>query len=213
MSATPRIGSGVRIRSGHGDSENYKSKVADVDDDFLYIDIPVNSRSGKEIDVRIDEDFFVEYAATETEVYRYTSTMLGIAYIPTPTVRLLNPLKAKNLERVQRREFFRISLDTLVTVFREGAPQPYHWQASDISGGGLAVKTKEKVDFSANELVKVSVKLPYVEYQLNVPCRIIRCEVGEDGAHHISMAFENIKERERDQVVRYTFMKQRAMKK
>lgn len=214
MSVRPSVGTPVRIKLGAQDSSFYKTRVADVDDKFLYIDVPVNPMSGRELEVRLDQDLLVEYAASGSEVYRYTAQMLGIAYIPTPAVRLSGPEGAKDLERVQRREFFRISIDTSVRLVREGDGLSYEAQSHDISGGGLAVKSGKAIDYQPGDIVKATLTLPYTGDTLNATCRIVRVETdGTSQERLVSMVFHDMKERERQQVVRYTFMRQRSLKR
>lgn len=213
MPVKPPIGASVRVKVGKADADYYKSRVADIDATYLYIDVPVNPRSGHELEVRVDAELIIEFAASGSEVYRYTSQMLGIAYIPTPAIRLHAPDKATDLERIQRREFFRISLDTAVDIRVESSTVEYRTQSIDISGGGLAVNTRKTLDFGINQVVFVSLVLPYTNYRLEVPCRVVRMDTDEFGETTLSMAFIDIKEREREQVVRYTFMRQRAMKR
>lgn len=214
MPVTPQVGTNVRVKAGSADSDYYKSRVADIDAKYLYIDIPVNPRTGRELEVRMDAELRLEYAASGSEVYRYTSPMLGIAYIPTPAVRLNAPEKATDLERIQRREFFRISLDTPVLIRSEAdGSTEIRTQSIDISGGGLAVSAKQTLGLTVNEVILASLVLPYTNYKLEVPCRIVRIDTDESEETVLSMAFIDIKEREREQVVRYTFMRQRAMKR
>ncbi|GMA60821.1 PilZ domain-containing protein [Alicyclobacillus fastidiosus] len=214
MAVRPSVGTPVRIKLSAQDSSFYKTRVADVDDRFLYIDVPVNPLTGRELEVRVDHDLLVEYAASGSEVYRYTAQMLGIAYIPTPAVRLSGPEGTRDLERIQRREFFRISIDTSVQLVRQDDGLTYHAQSLDISGGGLAVKSREAVDYRPDDIVKATLTLPYTGDTLNATCRIVRVEVDDASQERVvSMAFEDIKERERQQVVRYTFMRQRSLKR
>lgn len=213
MPVTPVVGTAVRIKLALSDADYYKSRVADVDALHLFIDVPVNPATGKELDVRVDATMFIEYAASGNEVYRYSSPMLGIAYIPTPAIRLQAPETVKDLERIQRREFFRISIDTQVTLRPDDSNVQYKAQSLDISGGGLAVSTKQPVELHENDVVHVSLVLPYTEYHLEIPCRLVRIDTDEQGESIISMAFIDIKEREREQVVRYTFMRQRVLKR
>ncbi|GEO26309.1 hypothetical protein AAC03nite_20940 [Alicyclobacillus acidoterrestris] len=213
MPVRPTVGTTVRIKLGPHDTDAYKSRVADIDEQFLYIDIPVNPRSGRELEIHVDDELIVEYAASPSEIYRYTAQSLGIAYIPTPALRLISPAVAKGLERIQRREFFRVSIDTTVQLTRVEDGTSNQMQSVDISGGGLAVKARGQVPYRPNDVVEVSLVLPYIEYVLHARCRIVRLAADEQ-THEciVSMAFENILEREREQIVRYTFMRQRALK-
>ncbi|GLG00836.1 flagellar protein [Alicyclobacillus hesperidum subsp. aegles] len=213
MAISPSIGGGVRIRTNSQDSKYYKSRVADVDEQCLYVDVPVDPITGKEFEVHVDESVVVEYTVSETEVYRYTAHIQGLSYIPTPAIRLDHPAHATDLERIQRREFFRISLDVPVTVACERLGKEVTLQSIDISGGGIAVMAKSVIDLRVNDTVKISVVLPYIHYNLRTTCQVVRIQTETNGMMTLSMRFIDISERERDQVIRYTFMRQRALRR
>lgn len=213
MSFKPKVGCRVRIKLDRADADFYETRVADVDKDYIYVDVPVHVRSGREMEVRLNQYLFIEYAPSDIEIYQYTSQLLGIEYIPIPAIRLTSPEKAtdvERIERVQRREFFRISIDATVQIAR-GDGETIQAQAVDISGGGLAVVTEQTVPLEIGEVVMVHLTLPYIEYPLETACRMIRIEPNDQNEFVISMAFHKIKERERQQVIRYTFMRQRTL--
>lgn len=213
MPIVPPVGAPLRVRVVGDTSENsYKSRVADLDDEFIYADVPVHQGTGREMDVHVDTMLVVEYAASDNDVYQYTSPILGLSYIPTPAVRLTHPLKSPDLTRIQRREYFRVSLDAPVKLTCERTGETHTAQAVDISGGGLAVRTREPVDIQFRDRVAIDVTLPYTGYRLQVRCQVVRVE--EEGrGRTVSMQFVEIPERVRDQVVRYTFMRQRALRR
>ncbi|WP_067622782.1 flagellar brake protein [Alicyclobacillus acidiphilus] len=212
MPVTPHVGTSVRLRI-EGDTVHYKSRVADVSEEFLFIDVPTHPFTMKDMEIQLDTKVRLEYAASESDVYQYSSPILGIAYIPTAAVRLLSPERADDLERIQRREYFRISIDTRVKLQVERTNQEYVTQSLDISGGGLAVIDKTRLDVEPGDIVFVSLVLPYIEFKLDIPCQVVRQSEDELGNFITSMRFVDIKERERDQVIRYTFMRQRALKR
>ncbi|WP_234969716.1 flagellar brake protein [Alicyclobacillus vulcanalis] len=212
MPMIPPIGAPLRVRVvGETSEHSYKSRVADLDQDFLYADVPVHQGTGREMDVHVDTTLVIEYAASENDVYQYASKILGLSYIPTPAVRLVHPLKCGELVRIQRREYFRVSLDAQVAVTCLRTGQTHVAQAVDISGGGLAVRTREAVDIQYRDRTLVDVTLPYTSYRLHVACQVVRVEAESIG-QTISMQFVDIPERVRDQVVRYTFLRQRALR-
>lgn len=208
----PPIAGTVTVKTTGTDKGLYRAKVADVDESYLFIDVPIHVGSGKELSVRVGDTLVIEYVGVGSEVYRYSSTILGVSYIPTPALRLLSPTLVNSIERVQRREFYRISLDTEVHVTRANG-DTYELSAVDISGGGIAIKCTKNQTFEYKELVRLNVVLPYIESHLDVECRVMRAEEVEPSIWVVSMMFENISERERQQVVRYTFMRQRFLKR
>lgn len=209
----PPVGGSISIQiHGQQEGEFFRTKVADVNESHLFIDIPVHVGSGKEMSARIGEMLSIEYGGDGGEVYRYSSQVLGLSYIPTPALRLVSPSKAPDLERVQRRQFYRTSLDTQVQLTRPDG-NTYQLQAVDISGGGIAVKCKVDLGFTWEETVRLNLVLPYIDYRLDVPCRVIRSENVEASTWIVSMIFVEIPERDRQQVVRYTFMRQRSMRR
>lgn len=210
----PSVGCAVRIKTQGQTKVQFKSRVSDFDEQYLYVEVPIHVETGRELDVRVGDVLTIEYVASGSEVYRYSSPVLGLSYIPTPALRLIKPDEADHLERIQRREFYRISLDAVVHVIRTKQNITEEMSGVDISGGGLAVWSKQDPAFNVNEIVRVNMVLPYIDYRLDVQCRVIRTDYME--SQHgwvVSMQFHDIPERERQQIVRYTFMRQRALKR
>lgn len=212
LMATPTIGTDVRIRA-ESDTVYYNSRVTDMNDDFLFVDIPTHPFTFEEMQVQVDAKVFIEYAMLSGEVYRYSSRILGVAYIPIPTVRVTAPLCASDLERIQRRAYFRTSIDAQVRVDVSRTNRQFVTQALDISGGGLAVVGRNHLDVTEGEPVQVSFVLPYIEIPLDIACRIVRQWKDRQGNEMTSMQFVDIKERDRDHIIRYTFMRQRSLKR
>ncbi|WAH35087.1 flagellar brake protein [Alicyclobacillus dauci] len=256
MSITPKVGTSVRIKLEGNDRDTYRSRVADVDKKHLYLDIPVHPRSGHELDVKVKQNLRIEYLGSGSVVYKWTSPVLRKAYIPTPAIQVGLPDKAKDLERIQRREYFRTSLGAVVKITSTADGKQYVMKAVDVSGGGMAVKTTEEVTLSVNDYVVAKFTLPYSEYEIEVPCRIVRLfqdvdeeeteDEAEDGEGNqdkdsaeveteleiqkqevtpkfaktnkpietlVSMAFTDMKDPDRQQIVQYTFMRQRAQRR
>ena len=122
-----------------------------------------------------------------------------------------------DVRRMQRRNFFRVNLLEEVTyknitnkTEKEIEELPYKSGIMiDLSGGGLKVRTKEKL--KGNDIIVMRIKMTGIEVKLKG--QIVRIETSIDNNFLYGVKFLDITEMESDRIIRELFeimRKQRA---
>lgn len=130
--------------------------------------------------------------------------------IPVPLFVLEMPAEIK---RIQRRNFVRVPAFYPVSyqrVDRQGLSDEKKADMLDLSGGGMKFLTREAMD--KNSLLYAHLFLPSGEFTTPAKvCRVVKQE--ELKRWEVSVEFYDIRERERDRIIRCVFDLQRQMRK
>lgn len=114
--------------------------------------------------------------------------------------------------KLQRRNYFRLAVmvPILLTFETGGKKVSKKLYTSDISGGGIRIASKDKID--EGTAVEIEVFIPGAEGQI-IKGRIVRCMRSEKDLNlfDIGIEFTEINPRIRQVIVRYVFSKQREL--
>lgn len=202
-----KIGSSisVNIRNDRYEEE-YRSKIIDIDDDYVYIDYPVNVKTSKTAFIMTDTAVTIIFTDNRA-LYRF-NTMI-VKRMKDPTLALVIPKPATSeLEKVQRREYVRIKTDADIAIHSiEGNIAPIITVTNDISGGGASIIVPDSTTFEEEEEVKIYLVLrsEQIGFQyLKTKARVIRY-VMLDQVPTMSVEFQLEDEREREKIIQYCF--------
>lgn len=203
-----KIGSSisVNITNDRYEEEQYRSKIIDVDDDFVYIDYPVNVKTLKTAFIMTNT--VVTIIFTDDHALLRFSTMI-VKRIKDPTLALVIPRPQKSdLEKVQRREYVRIKTDVDIAIHsKKDKVQPIITVTNDISGGGASIIIPNSTTFEEEEIITLYLVLHSKErgYQyLKTDARVIRY-VNMHKVPAMSVEFKLEDEREREKIIQYCF--------
>src|SRR5690625_1308164 len=85
----------------------YYCKIIEKNDDYLFIDYPINDKTKKTSFFRNGTNFSVTYIGKDQSVYKFRTELVSKVNLNIPALALKLPQK-KDIKRVQRREFVRI---------------------------------------------------------------------------------------------------------
>jgi c-di-GMP-binding flagellar brake protein YcgR len=200
-------------------NSTYRSTIQDVKDGEFLIDMPYSGSKYYTMHVGSLIEFFI---CTEKDVVKCKSIVLGKSI--ENNVQLIILSNPQVVERVQRREFFRlpISMEARYYLLPENGryldlsdvPSGYFKRMEkiytvDISGGGIKIAAKQ--DGKHGQRAIIAISLPE---EINILCSVIRSESYDNGkSYRIALSFENLDERLRDKVIRFIFNKLREQSK
>jgi len=198
----------VELRVSEGEYKGiYLTRIEEVGERILAVGAPFNHgelvplREGTKVKIT----FWDEAAA-----YSFEGKIMQRIAVPIPMFIIELP---DSVAKVQRRNFVRVPAlypITFQSVTKEGLSDLQKGTLLDLSGGGMRFLTKERVENKS--LLYLSLALPKGE--LKTPVRVCRAKKPEESKHYtVSVEFNDISERERDQVIRCVFDIQRAMRK
>ncbi len=185
------------------------SRVEDISGDRLMVAMPVNEK-GVPILPLPGENMMCRIAGTGC-YYKFNAVYLdkGKAPIPVWFVR-----KPEFVEKVQNREFVRISVDypvILRPLDENGAMGGMIFtKAVDISGGGLAVMNKTMLPLGSKAVLELD-NIPGVG-MLRITGRVVRCvkvDAAGDNVFHVGFQFLDLSRQHQNKLVKFIFDIQR----
>lgn len=203
------------IQNNHNEIEQYRCKLIDKNNQYLYIDYPVHDKTLKTLFVPNNKTFHVTYRVNQN-VYRFRSYVVKRMKASIPTLVIYLPHKQEH-ERIQRREYVRIqtSVDTAIHCPNHSFA-PLTTVTADISGGGLSVFINDTI-FQDNQSVQVRLVLNMMSghfYYILAEAAFIRYKrIEGSNVQTASLMFTSISKNDRQQIIHYCFEKQREERK
>lgn len=191
--------------------ETYRCKLMDVRDGILYIDYPVNIYTNR-IDYLINgTNFRGTFVGKDQNTYLFNTEIQGRVRENIPLLLLNYPGDAY-LEKIQRREYVRVSLSTKVNVQPiNNEFIPFTALTTDISAGGAAIIVPQnlKIDTRTNLMLQFTFGMRNREvYELPIQVQVKRIVEVLNNRKKVSVEFNDITEAERQILLRYCFERQ-----
>ncbi|SEF47734.1 c-di-GMP-binding flagellar brake protein YcgR, contains PilZNR and PilZ domains [Caloramator fervidus] len=192
----------------------YVSKIQDINENFLLIDVPT---AGNRYFITYPGRVIEFYVPNEKDVTKCRSIVLGKKR--ENNIEMLIISLPDIVERVQRREYFRlpISMEVSYVTLPPGkkflnlkdVPSLYFEQLNkaltlDISGGGIKILAKEKAQVGSNVLLILN-----IPEEVILLTTVVRVEEAENKFFRLALKYENIDEKTRDIIIRFIFNKMR----
>lgn len=198
-------GLSIYVQVNEGEYQgSYKSKISEIKPGFIVVEAPIHD--GQFVPLR-NGTFIKVIFYDDTSSYAFISQIITRATAPIPIFIIKYPDQIKN---IQRRKFFRVPIvDELEyqIVDEKGLSEIYKGYIHNLSGGGLSLKTKRKIDRNATMLVT----LKLANQKIKVAAKVIRCVQEEKDDFLSAVEFSDISESQRDLVIAYIFEVQRLM--
>ncbi|MFS0576725.1 flagellar brake domain-containing protein [Sporosarcina sp. 179-K 3D1 HS] len=202
------IGTIVVIDKEHTkDSEQYKSKVVDIGEDFVLIDYPTHIESGRTTFIIDGTTLLVTFIDQNKISYAFKTEVCGRLNKGIPMLKLSYP-GDDQLYKIQRREFVRVETPIDVAVLTEDG---FHqFVAEDLSAGGIALNIPRDVPFSEGDTVKLTIVLPFINKEIKYVhsnAKLVRVW-DKKGRTIASLQFEDIEDVDRQYIIRFCFERQ-----
>lgn len=203
------------------DDGDYKSTIEDVTGEYIAISIPI--REGQYIPLRVGEKLEVIYYAGK-DLFKFYTVVTGRKVDGIPIILLAVP---EELVHVQRRRYVRIPvmLDFTFKKFDRFLESEYKKYLNgiiknighvinkgsilDISGGGMRVSINEPLLKNDYLLVRMAID----DEEFFFKTKVARIEGIKGNQHFYGLRFEEIDERVRDRIIRFTFKLMREQRK
>ncbi|MBO8154936.1 MAG: flagellar brake domain-containing protein [Bacillaceae bacterium] len=200
-------------RSDEEEKETYRCKLVELRGDKMYIDYPVNEKTGKTSIFFEGTRFKVSFVGKDDSVYVFHTELLGrIKLRNIPALILYYPGK-DHLMKIQRREYVRIkaNLDVALHDLKNERP-PMITRTLDISGGGIATLAPKRLAYKPDEELDTWIVLPFKQSEyayIHARTMLIRHIKGNsESPDKLTFKFSEIYERDRQKIIQYCFEKQ-----
>ncbi|WP_188453845.1 flagellar brake protein [Virgibacillus oceani] len=206
----------LEVRQLGNNIQKYRCKVIEKNENYLFIDYPVNEQTKKSAILPKETYFLATYIGNDQSVYSFRSHIVTKINLNIPALAISLPEKNK-ITRIQRRQFVRV--DTAVDVSIHSTEKlftPFATVTADISGGGLSVILPNTAKLSVGSILDLWLVLPMQlkDYQyVFAQTEIIRINVSETSVSTASLKFVSITRQARQHIIQYCFEKQREARK
>ncbi|MDL4840783.1 flagellar brake protein [Aquibacillus rhizosphaerae] len=196
--------------------EKYKCKIVELEGATIYIDYPINETSGRTGIFSKGSEFIASFVGKDNSVYRFETVLKGKKTSNIPMLLLHYP--ENELTRIQRREYVRVMTAIDVSIHEnEGHLSPFTTITYDISGGGLSIIIPENYTFIPKMLLNVWLVLPMESGKfsyINATTEVIRVNKRDGNKKDLlSLKFVEIKDKDRQEIIRYCFENQLKSRK
>lgn len=198
----------VAINNSQSSLNTYKTRVEGISSQSILIGIPI--ANGALLPIHQGDQIQVKYSVkkeyNQVITYSFTSFIRGWEKTPVPVMILDLPDK---VDKAQRRSYLRLPVN-LICYWSKPEEDDYQEAAIiDLSGGGCQFKTAEPIEEGAE--IKLRLTVPN-KPEIIVNSKIKRVSVREDKKNNYffcGVEFTQIRENQRDQIVKYLFDLQR----
>lgn len=193
---------GQKLRLGLNNSQNmYSSQVQDISKNgTILIDTPVYS--GHLVPVRIGSIVQIIYF-TKQGLFTFYAKVLNRF---SGKLALLEIMPISSVERLQRRQYFRLEKVISFTYTISGGEEDkvYKGLIQDISGGGLRCKVDKKLEVGT--IINCVFTL---DQEITVSGKVVRYEELLEKGYEIGLCYVDIDEKVREKIISYIFEEQR----
>ncbi|MCP1307133.1 flagellar brake protein [Paenibacillus tyrfis] len=194
--------------------QEYKSRITNVSDAYISMEIPMNDKSGKLKRLYPGDELSV-YFITEGGVKNYfNSSVLGFSDDVIRLVLIKKP-DPESITKVQRRNFLRVPAILEIAV-KFSEQLQFVSLTDDVGGGGISFLCEGYVPVESGHTVECWLLVPFKNGQIeHVPFKseIVRVKELETGKKQVMMRFSEITDRDRQKIIRYCFERQLDFRK
>lgn len=195
------------VLNDQDEKKHFKSKIVDIGDQCFMIDYPTQVDTGRTAFLTDGTEMTVIFTDDQKGSFQFATKIMGRLKRQIPMLTLLYPGNDQ-LHKIQRREYVRV--ETSVDVAVNDHLSYEQLVTKDISGGGLALILRKGVSLSASEQLELTIVLPFpndeIEY-IQATASVVRV-IEQDGRTIASIRFEEITENDRQQIIRFCFLRQ-----
>jgi c-di-GMP-binding flagellar brake protein YcgR len=192
----------------------YKSRIVDMDDDKLFIEVPIHEHTGKYKRLNVG-DGLSAYFMTEGGIKNYFHTqVLGYKEDIFTLVALRRPTPDE-ITRVQRRNFLRVPAYLEVAV-RLGNTLHFTAVTEDLSGGGFSFLCDSYYPLEIDQVLDCWLLLQFRNGQIDhasFKAQIVRLKDISPEKRLVMLKFIEILEADQQKIVRYCLERQMDFRK
>ncbi|MDI6601734.1 MAG: flagellar brake protein [Thermoanaerobacteraceae bacterium] len=195
------IGQNIEIISG---SKSYKSKIENIVDDLTYIiGTPIIHHTY--VFIPLNETIKIRYIAKDC-IYQFDGK---VTHKEMNHTYLLTVTQISPMERIQRRENFRLETAIRATFTNENDDIAHEGIIKDISGGGVRLITSQKLDI--NERITLNFSLTKIG-DFSIKGVVVR-SINNNSNYDVGISFKDLNAADREKIVSFIFQEQRKFLK
>ncbi|MCD9021232.1 flagellar brake protein [Cohnella silvisoli] len=186
-----------------------RSRVADLDDKNIYIEIPLDEKSRKLYRSELGEKFQLFFFTQEGVKHLFASSVTGFRKDSVPLVSIRKP-ELEEITKDQRRSFLRVEANLELAV-KIGDKLRFVAITEDVGGGGISFTCERKWPIVPNAVLSCWLLLSYKGGSVahaRFEGEVVRVLPVEPDKHLIMMRFQEIADSDQQKIIRYCFERQ-----
>lgn len=198
----------IEVEEGNEHAGNYRTRIEDINEDSIVIAMPIVQ--GNLVPLRPDTPVIIWYWDS-IATFAFYCQVKARFFEPLPMVFLSRPFSIK---KIQRREHVRVPTSLKIEysfVNKSNLDGVYHSTfLRDLSGGGAQFITNKSL--SKGTELKVKIYLPSEVIECQAKVRWSKEEIIDNQSRFfVGVQFINISERDREEIIKYVFFRQREL--
>ncbi|WP_312883387.1 flagellar brake protein [Paenibacillus germinis] len=192
----------------------YKSRIADVTDSVIAIEIPLNEKTGRLKKLYQGDELSTFYLGQGGVKHYFTTSVTGFRDDVIRLVELRKP-EPEAITQVQRRSFLRVLAELEIAVKLSDQIQ-FIGVTEDVGGGGISFICEGHIPIGMNAIISCWVLAPYKNGNIeHIPFtgEVVRVKQLETGKQLAMIRFIDIADRERQKLIRFCFERQMDFRK
>ncbi|WP_228468963.1 flagellar brake protein [Paenibacillus sp. JNUCC32] len=209
----PKINDVLYIQLDTGDEKEasivYKSRISDMDDESMYMEVPLQEGTGRLKKLYIGDELSA-YFLTEGGVKNFfNSYVLSHHEDVIRLVRIKKP-EPDQITKVQRRSFLRVQAELELAVMAKDGTRLLT-KTDDVGGGGVSFYLEPDKSFAEGSLLSCWILIPFKNGSVeHVPLEgeVVRVKQLPGNRSIVMLKFNQIVDMERQKLIRYCFERQ-----
>ncbi|WP_164984948.1 flagellar brake protein [Ammoniphilus sp. CFH 90114] len=206
----------LRTKDTVESQDTYKSRVDNVLDQSLLIEVPLSEKNGKSMAYSAGIEITVFYFGLDGSKYIFPSRVLSRKNEDVPLWEIALP-RLEDIERIQRRNYLRIPAMLELSLKSLTRGIQFLARTVDVSGGGVAFTCKKEYRMVQGERFQCWLAIPFRQGMEHAPfiAKVVRIVPPKEDMDHqtIMLMISVIKEPEREKIIRYCFERQLELRK
>lgn len=195
--------------------QEYKSRIADMNDHFFAIDIPINEKTGKFKRLYVGDQLSAYYMTSDGSKNFFNTKVAGLKEEKIRLVLIHRP-EPSSITKVQRRNYLRVPADLEIAV-QLAQHTRFVSLTEDLSGGGLSFICDGNVSIMADDEIHCWLLIHFRNEAIeHVPFKgnVIRVkELRDIGRKLVMISFSDILDSDQQKIVRYCLERQLELRK
>ncbi|WP_141501031.1 flagellar brake protein [Paenibacillus luteus] len=187
----------------------YKSRIADEQDDGLLIEIPISEKTGRYKRLFLGDELSVFFVSEDGIKNYFDSHVIGFKEDGVKLIKIRRP-EPDRITKVQRRSFLRVPAELEIAVKMTNQVR-FVCETDDVGGGGISFIAEGKWPLEPEMLLECWLLVPFKNGTIEHAFfrgEIVRVVELESGRKQAMIKYESINDSERQKVIRYCFEKQ-----
>ncbi|SDW31279.1 flagellar brake protein [Paenibacillus sp. CF384] len=214
----PKVNQFLYLHVASSDEEEaaieYKSRIADSENDELLIDIPLVEGTGKYKRLFLGDELSAHYVSDDGVKNYFNTHVLGFVEDGVKLIRIRKP-EPESITKVQRRNFLRVAAELEIAI-QLSANIRFIGMTDDVGGGGISFLVDGKWPMKQGTDLECWLLLAYRNGSVDhshFKAEVVRVKPLESGRNQVMVKFSSILDSERQRIIRYCFERQLDFRK